>query len=99
MQRQEPILLEDAPYCNVVPVSPLSVEFESAPWPHRFNTNTLPHYDREYDPNDFLMKFEVTVESNGGDATMKAKVVVMDVKGEVQYWYANVPKGHITSWF
>jgi hypothetical protein len=23
----------------------------------------------------------------------------MALKGEVQYWYANIPKGHITSWF
>jgi hypothetical protein len=24
---------------------------------------------------------------------------VLALKGEVQYWYANIPKGHITSWF
>jgi hypothetical protein len=23
----------------------------------------------------------------------------MALKGEVQYWYANITKGHITSWF
>jgi hypothetical protein len=45
------------------------------------------------------MKFEAAVESNGGDATTKAKALVMALKGEVQYWYANIPKGHITSWF
>jgi hypothetical protein len=33
---------DDAPLRNVAPVSPLSVELESAPWPHRFNANTLP---------------------------------------------------------
>jgi hypothetical protein len=38
------------------------------------------------------------VESNGGDATTKAKALVMVLKGEVQYWYANIPKGHTTSW-
>jgi hypothetical protein len=93
----EHILLDDTPLCNIVPVSPLSVELESAPWPRRFNANSLPQYDRDYDPKEFLMKFEAAVESNGGDATTKAKALVMALKGEVQYWYANIPKGHITS--
>jgi hypothetical protein len=56
-------------------------------------------YDGDYDPKEFLMKFEAAVESNGGDATTKAKALVLALKGEVQYWYANIPKGHITSWF
>jgi hypothetical protein len=80
-------------------VSPLSVELESAPWPRRFNANTLPQYNGDYDPKEFLMKFEAAVESNGGDATTKAKALMLALKGEVQYWYANIPKGHITSWF
>jgi hypothetical protein len=46
-----------------------------------------------------LLKFEAAVESNGGDATTKAKALVMALKGEVQYWYGNIPKGHIISWF
>jgi hypothetical protein len=45
------------------------------------------------------MKFKAVVESNSGDATMKAKELVMALKGKVQYWYANIPKGHITSRF
>jgi hypothetical protein len=47
------------------------------PWPRRFNANTLPQYDRDYDPKEFLMKFEAVVESNGGDATTKAKALVL----------------------
>jgi hypothetical protein len=90
---------DDAPLRNVVPVSPLSVELESTSWPRRFNANTLPQYDGDYDPKEFLMKFEAAVESNGGDATTKAKALVLALKGEVQYWYANIPKGHIASWF
>jgi hypothetical protein len=75
-------------------VSPLSVELESAPWPRRFNANTLPQYDGDYDPKEFLMKFEAAVESNGGDATTKAKALVLALKGEVQYWYANTEGAH-----
>jgi hypothetical protein len=84
-QRPEHILLDDAPFCNIVPVSPLSIELGSALWPRCFNANTLPQYDRDYDPKEFLMKLEAAVESNGGDATRKAKVLVMALKGEVQY--------------
>jgi hypothetical protein len=95
-QAPEHFAPEDAPFRNIVPVSPLSVELESAPWPRRFNANTLPQYDEDYDPKEFLMKFEAVVESNGGDATTKAKALVLALKGEVQYWYANIPNGHIT---
>jgi hypothetical protein len=98
-QVPEHFVPDDAPFRNIVPVSPLSVELESASWPRRFNANTLPQYDGDYDLKEFLMKFEAAVESNGGDATTKAKALVMALKGEVQYWYANIPKGHITSWF
>jgi hypothetical protein len=59
----------------------------------------LPQYDGDYDPKEFLMKFQAAVESNGGDTTTKAKALVMALKSEVQYWYANITKGHITSWF
>jgi hypothetical protein len=41
-QTQEHFAPDDAPLRNVVPESPLSVELESAPWPRRFNANTLP---------------------------------------------------------
>jgi hypothetical protein len=91
--------LDNAPFYNIVPVSPLSVELESAPWPCRFNANTLPQYDGDYDPKEFLVKIKVAVESNGGDTTTEAKALVMTLKGEVQYWYANISKGHISSWF
>jgi hypothetical protein len=76
---------DDAPFCNIVPVSPLSVELERAPWPRHFNANTLPQYDGDYDSKEFLMKFEDARESNGGDATTKAKVLVLALNGEVQY--------------
>jgi hypothetical protein len=82
-QAPEHFTPEDAPFCNIVPVSPLSVELESAPWPRRFNANTRPQYDGDYDPKEFLMKFEAAVESNGGYATMKAKALVLALKGEV----------------
>jgi hypothetical protein len=55
----------DVPFCNIVPVSPLSVELESAPWPCHFNANILPQYDGDYDPKEFLMKFEAEWNPTG----------------------------------
>jgi hypothetical protein len=81
VQTQKHFAPEDAPLHNIVPVSPLSVELESASWPRRFNANTLPQYDGDYDPKEFLVKFEAAVESNGGDATTKAKALVLALKG------------------
>jgi hypothetical protein len=49
-QAHEHFTPDDTPLRNVVPVSPLSVELESASWPRRFNANTLPQYDGDYDP-------------------------------------------------
>jgi hypothetical protein len=72
-QAHEHFAPDDAPLRNVVLVSPVSVELESAPWPRRFNANTLPQYDGDYDPKEFLMKFEAAVESNGGDALRRRR--------------------------
>jgi hypothetical protein len=58
VQAQEHFAPDDAPLRNVIPVSPLSVELKSAPWPCRFNANTLPQYDGDYEPKEFLMKYE-----------------------------------------
>jgi hypothetical protein len=60
---------------------PHSQSSSRASWPRRFNANTLPQYDGDYDPKEFLMKFEAAVESNGGDATTKAKALVLALKG------------------
>jgi hypothetical protein len=84
---------DEAPLRNVVPVSPLSVGLESASWPLRFNANTLPQYDSDYDPKEFLMKFEAAVESNGGDATTKAKSLVLALKGEVSIGMQTYRRG------
>jgi hypothetical protein len=78
-------LAGQCPVLQHFPSAPLSVELESALWPRCFNTNTLPQYNRDYDPKELLMKFEAAVESNGGDVTTKTKVLVTALKGELQY--------------
>jgi hypothetical protein len=40
------------------PSLPLIVELEEVPWPARFNAVTMPQYDRESDPREFLLKYK-----------------------------------------
>jgi hypothetical protein len=56
---------EDMPVLQHCPGVPALGRARERPWPRRFNGNTLPQYDRDYDPKEFLMKFEAAVESNG----------------------------------
>jgi hypothetical protein len=80
------------------PSSPLSHDLERVPWPSCFNAVALPQYEGETDPREFLLKYEAAVESNGGGSAIKAKALIMAMKGPAQHWYASIPRGHIHSW-
>ena len=77
--------------------SPLSEELEEIQWPHRLNPAVLPQFDEESDPEEFLLKYEATIEASGGTAC-KAKALVLALRGLAQRWYANIPPGSILSW-
>ena len=79
-------------------ISPLSEELEEVQWPHRLNPAILPQFDGESDPEEFLLKYEATIETSGGGTACKAKALVLALKGLVQRWYANIPPGTILSW-
>lgn len=74
------------------------VELQDVPWPCNFNSAALPRYNGEMDPFEFLLKYEVAVEANGGSNTIKAKALIMALKGAAQTWYSHIPKGYIQSW-
>jgi hypothetical protein len=80
------------------PLTPLTVELERVLWPPHFNTVTIPQYDGETNPREFLLKYEATVESNGGGSAIKVKSFILAVKGSAQHWFVSIPKGHIYSW-
>lgn len=84
--------------CREDPWSPLSVELEEVPWPHRLIMAIVPQYERESDPREFLLQYEAAVESNGGGSAIKVKALSMAMKGPVQQWYSNLPKENIYSW-
>jgi hypothetical protein len=55
-------------------------------------------YDGHSDPKQFLMSYEATISSYGGNTAVMAKSVVMAVKNVAQTWYSSLRPGTITSW-
>jgi hypothetical protein len=55
-------------------------------------------YDGHSDPKQFLMSYEATISSYGGNAAVMAKSFVMAVRNVAQTWYSSLRPGTITSW-
>jgi hypothetical protein len=60
--------------------SPLAAELQAIPWPPSYKPPQLPMYDGHSDPKQFLMSYEATISSYGGNAAVMAKSFVMAVK-------------------
>jgi hypothetical protein len=56
--------------------SPLAAELQAIPWPPSYKPPQLPMYDGHPDPKQFLMSYEATISSNGGNAAIMAKSFV-----------------------
>jgi hypothetical protein len=55
-------------------------------------------YDRHSDPKQFLMSYDATISSYGGNTAVMAKSFVMAIRNVAQTWYSSVRPGTITSW-
>jgi hypothetical protein len=66
--------------------------------PPSYKPPQLPMYDGHSDPKQFLMSYEATISSYGGNTTVMAKSFVMTVKNVAQTWYSSLWLGTITSW-
>jgi hypothetical protein len=55
-------------------------------------------YDDHSDPKQFLMSYEATISSYGGNTAVMAKSFVMAVRSVAQTWYSSLRPGIITSW-
>ena len=53
----------------------------------------LPQFDGESDLEEFLLKYEATIEASGGGTACKAKALVLALRGLAHRWYANIPPG------
>jgi hypothetical protein len=78
--------------------SPLAAELQATPWPPSYKPPQLPMYDRHSDPKQFLMSYEATISSYGGNTAVMAKSFVMAVSSVAQTWYSSLRSGTITSW-
>jgi hypothetical protein len=78
--------------------SPLSAELQATPWPPSYKPPQLPMYDGHSHPKQFLMSYEATISSYGGNTAVMAKSFVMAVKNVAQTWYSSLWPGTITSW-
>jgi hypothetical protein len=78
--------------------SPLAAELHAILWPPSYKPPQLPMYDEHSYPKQFLMSYEATISSYGGNATIMAKSFVMAVQNVAQTWYSSLRPGTITSW-
>jgi hypothetical protein len=78
--------------------SPLAAELQAISWPPSYKPPQLPMYDGHSDPKQFLMSYEATISSYGGNAAVMAKSFVMAVRNVAQTWYSSFRPGTITSW-
>jgi hypothetical protein len=78
--------------------SPLSTELQATPWPQSYKPPQLPMYDGHTDQKQFLMSYEATISSYGGNTAVMAKSFVMAIKSVAQTWYSSLRPGTITSW-
>jgi hypothetical protein len=70
--------------------SPHSADLQATPWPPAYKPPQLPMYDGYSDPKQFLMSYEATISSYGGNTAVMAKSFIMEVKIVAQTWYSSL---------
>jgi hypothetical protein len=78
--------------------SPLATELQATPWPLSYKPPQLPMYDEHSEPKQFLMSYEATISSYGGNTAVMAKSFIMAVRNVAQTWYSSLRPRTITSW-
>ena len=90
---------EDFNHDNIVfdDASPLAIELQAVPQPSSYKPPQLPMYDGHSDLKQFLMSYEATISSYGGNTAVMAKSFIMIVRSVAQTWYSSLSLGTITS--
>jgi hypothetical protein len=96
--RQESPSNDDEWYDDFYHASPLATELQATPWPPSYKPPQLPMYDGHSDSKQFLMSYEATISSYGGNTAVMAKSFIMAVRSVAQTWYSSLRPGTITSW-
>jgi hypothetical protein len=68
--------------------SPLSIGLQTAPWPPKFKLVSLPKYNGFGNSRQFLMRYELAVNSVGGDDVALAKSFIIACEGPILNWYS-----------
>jgi hypothetical protein len=78
--------------------SPLAPHLQVSPWPANFRAGTYPKYNGSTDPAQYIMSYQVTVASAGGDDATMAKSFIIALEGTALTWYTRLPPLSIDSW-
>jgi hypothetical protein len=82
----------------VDPESPLSIGLQTAPWPPKFKPVSLPKYNGFRNSRKFLMRYESSMNSAGGDDVALAKSFIIPCEGLVLNWYSLLQPHSVCSW-
>jgi hypothetical protein len=74
-----------------------AAELQATPWPQSYKPPQLPMYDGHSNPKQFLMSYEATISSYGGNTAVMAKTFVMAIRSVAKTWYSSLHPGTITS--
>ena len=69
-----------------------------APWPESYKAVTPPKFDGTSDPRQFIMSYEASITSAGGDHSTLAKTFIVALEGATLDWFTELPPGSIQSW-
>jgi hypothetical protein len=78
--------------------SPLAAELQATPWPPSYKPPQLPIYYGHSDPKQFLMSYEATISSYGGNTAIMVKSFIMAVRSVTHTWYSSHRPRTIMSW-
>jgi hypothetical protein len=78
--------------------SPLAPHLQVSPWPANFRAGTYPKYNDNTNPAPYIMSYQVTVASSGGDDATMAKSFIIALEGPALTWYTRLPPLSIDSW-
>jgi hypothetical protein len=78
--------------------SPLAPQLQVSPWPANFRAGTYPKYNGSTDTAQYIMIYQVTVASSGGDDATMAKSFIITLEGPALTWYTRLPPLSIDSW-
>jgi hypothetical protein len=78
--------------------SPLSIGLQTAPWPPKFKQVSLPKYNGFGNSRQFLMRYELAVNSVRGDDVALAESFIIACEGPVLNWYSLLQLHSVCSW-